>query len=106
MFYRIDSVIGSAGIVVLWLVVSSSVAERHPTPPQEGAVKVNAKDGVTYVWIGAGTFTMGCSPGDNECFDDEKPASHSDHQQALLDRANTGDPGSLPASHRSEAEPI
>jgi formylglycine-generating enzyme len=51
-----------------------SVAERHPTPPQEGAVKVNAKDGVTYVWIGAGTFTMGCSPGDNECFDDEKPA--------------------------------
>jgi hypothetical protein len=22
----------------------------------------------------AGTFTMGCSRGDNECFDDEKPA--------------------------------
>lgn len=35
--------------------------------------KVNAKDGLMYVWIPAGTFTMGCSPDDRECFDDEKP---------------------------------
>jgi formylglycine-generating enzyme required for sulfatase activity len=34
----------------------------------------NAKDGLKYVWIPPGTFTMGCSPGDNECDSDEKPA--------------------------------
>jgi formylglycine-generating enzyme required for sulfatase activity len=48
-----------------------------PPPPAAiapGAKKVNPKDGLTYVWIPPGTFRMGCSPGDNECFDNEKPA--------------------------------
>lgn len=44
--------------------------------------KVSPKDGLTYVHIAAGTFTMGCSPGDRECSDDEIP-SHS----ALISRA-------------------
>jgi formylglycine-generating enzyme required for sulfatase activity len=35
---------------------------------------VNPKDGLAYVWIQAGTFEMGCSPGDNECKADEIPA--------------------------------
>jgi formylglycine-generating enzyme required for sulfatase activity len=39
-----------------------------------GAKKVNPKDGLTYVWIPPGKFQMGCSPGDAECFDNEKPA--------------------------------
>ena len=39
-----------------------------------GAKKVNPKDGLTYVWIPPGTFMMGCSPGDTECDDEEKPA--------------------------------
>ncbi len=39
-----------------------------------GAGKVNPKDGLTYVWIPPGRFTMGCSPGDNECGGEEKPA--------------------------------
>jgi TonB family protein len=42
--------------------------------PQTGEVKVNPKDGLDYVWIPPGTFMMGCSPGDNECYDNEKPA--------------------------------
>jgi formylglycine-generating enzyme required for sulfatase activity len=41
-----------------------------------GTKKVNPKDGLTYVWIPPGRFMMGCSPGDSECYDDEKP-SHS-----------------------------
>jgi sulfatase modifying factor 1 len=41
------------------------------TPPR---TRVNPKDGLTYVWIPPGTFMMGCSPGDGECYDDEKPA--------------------------------
>jgi len=39
-----------------------------------GRVRENTNDGLKYVWIGPGTFVMGCSPGDNECFDQEKPA--------------------------------
>lgn len=35
--------------------------------------KRNPKDGLIYVWIPPGTFTMGCSPGDSECFAWEAP---------------------------------
>ena len=42
-------------------------------PPPPGTVRVNPKDGLKYVWISPGSFQMGCSPGDNECADNEKP---------------------------------
>jgi serine/threonine-protein kinase len=35
--------------------------------------KVNSKEGIKYVWIPPGRFRMGCSPGDHEFRDDEKP---------------------------------
>jgi len=38
-----------------------------------GTVRISPKDGQRYVWIPPGSFTMGCSPGDSECFDEEKP---------------------------------
>jgi formylglycine-generating enzyme required for sulfatase activity len=38
------------------------------------AARANPKDGLKYVWIPPGTFTMGCSKGDNECGGDESPA--------------------------------
>lgn len=41
------------------------------TPPL--TTKVNPKDGLTYVWIPAGKFMMGCSPGDTGCDEDETP---------------------------------
>jgi formylglycine-generating enzyme required for sulfatase activity len=59
---------------------ASEAQQRSPAAPvlrkapAVGAKKVNSKDGLTYIWIPAGTFTMGCSPRDNECFDDEKPS--------------------------------
>jgi formylglycine-generating enzyme required for sulfatase activity len=40
---------------------------------KKGEVRVNPSDGLKYVWIPPGTFVMGCSPGDNECYDFEKP---------------------------------
>ncbi len=49
------------------------------SPPPPGTVRENPKDGLKYVWIPPGTFMMGCSPGDDECFDNEKPA----HQVTL-----------------------
>jgi formylglycine-generating enzyme required for sulfatase activity len=47
---------------------------RGASAPAAGTVKENAKDGLRYVWIPPGTFMMGCSPGDNGCYDNEKPA--------------------------------
>ena len=41
---------------------------------RSGLTKLNQKDGLRYVWISRGTFTMGCSTGDSECGTDEKPA--------------------------------
>jgi formylglycine-generating enzyme required for sulfatase activity len=42
--------------------------------PTTVIVRENPKDGLNYVWIPPGTFMMGCSPGDRECKEDEKPS--------------------------------
>jgi formylglycine-generating enzyme required for sulfatase activity len=42
--------------------------------PRAGDTRVNSNDGLTYVWIPPGSFTMGCSPGDGYCEPNEKPA--------------------------------
>jgi len=52
--------------------IPDSPASTEATPA--GKVRHNAKDEQNYVWIPAGSFMMGCSPGDGECFEDEKPA--------------------------------
>lgn len=57
-----------------------STAARKPEPtaesarPAKGDIKVHPKDGLRYVYIPPGSFRMGCSPGDPECKDSEKPA--------------------------------
>ena len=53
--------------------VASTTAIRSPAL-RASETRINPKDGLTYVWIPAGSFTMGCSPGDTECDSDEKPA--------------------------------
>ena len=49
-----------------------------PAPENETSaavtVKVNPRDGQTYVWVPPGRFVMGCSAGDPACQDDERPA--------------------------------
>ena len=30
--------------------------------------RVNERDGLSYVWIPPGTYSMGCSQGDGDCF--------------------------------------
>jgi formylglycine-generating enzyme required for sulfatase activity/class 3 adenylate cyclase len=42
--------------------------------PHAGDSKLSPKDGLRYVFIPPGNFTMGCSPGDTDCNEDEKPA--------------------------------
>jgi len=52
----------------------SEVLSEAPLPTRlAGETRQNPKDGLVYVWIPPGKFTMGCSPGDNECWDQEKP---------------------------------
>jgi formylglycine-generating enzyme required for sulfatase activity len=49
-------------------------AALPPLEAQKNPVRENPKDGLKYVWIPLGSFMMGCSTGDNECANDEKPA--------------------------------
>jgi formylglycine-generating enzyme required for sulfatase activity len=50
-------------------------AEKKAAPPETRPQPwVNPKDGLTYVWIPPGSFTMGCSPGDTECRPEEGPS--------------------------------
>ena len=70
------------------LVIAAALAwvywPSHPKPPNVGTLvrenpkpatlRNNPKDHLNYVWIPPGTFMMGCSPGDKECLEDEKPA--------------------------------
>jgi formylglycine-generating enzyme required for sulfatase activity len=51
-----------------------STRSEKTTKPSRETVRVKSQDGLKYVWIPPGTFEMGCSPGDSECFKDEKPA--------------------------------
>jgi formylglycine-generating enzyme required for sulfatase activity len=57
----------------------ASAAVPSPAPATAPAAvttpvktQVNPKDGLTYVLIAPGKFLMGCSPKDDECFEDEK----------------------------------
>ncbi len=55
----------------------ASAAQSDPQKgraPSPGATKRNPQDGMQYVWIPSGSFMMGCSSGDDQCFSEEKPA--------------------------------
>ncbi len=58
------------GLVLLAVIAGGIWYFSRSTPV---VVKVNPKDGLKYAWIPPGTFMMGCSTGDTECADDEKP---------------------------------
>lgn len=58
---------------------SSAVRDTKPQPK----IWLNPIDEQKYVWIAPGTFTMGCSPGDSECSDDEKPAHPVDIEKGF-----------------------
>jgi formylglycine-generating enzyme required for sulfatase activity len=82
---EVESELRRAGATAALLATLRQLAPKPPAPqieiprrtvsaPSPGTVRENPKDGLKYVWVPPGTFMMGCSPGDNECFGWEKPA--------------------------------
>jgi formylglycine-generating enzyme required for sulfatase activity len=73
---------------------------------------VSEKDGQTYVWIPPGTFTMGCSEGDTECFGDEK--AHNEQiavgfwigQTEVTQAAFQRVMGTNPSAHKGDQYPV
>ena len=59
--------------VVALILVVAGVWYFSQRGVKKGEARVNPNDGSKYVWIPPGTFMMGSSPGDNECYDFEKP---------------------------------
>jgi sulfatase modifying factor 1 len=64
----------AAGIAMIDACKPASEPSERKTPEAATGTRVNPKDGLTYVWISPGTFTMGCSTGDSNCEADEQPA--------------------------------
>lgn len=58
--------------VPLAIAQAPALSPVSATGPAARPAKVNPKDGLTYLLIPPGRFIMGCSPGDEECFDEEK----------------------------------
>lgn len=53
--------------------MAATTAEPIAEHIDPGEIRTNPGDGQPYVWIPPGEFQMGCSPDDDEGFDDEKP---------------------------------
>jgi formylglycine-generating enzyme required for sulfatase activity len=63
---RISNLQFPIGLLLSFFLAGSLFA----APPE---TRKNSKDHQTYVHIPAGAFRMGCSDGDKECYEDEKP---------------------------------
>ena len=104
---------GMAGLLIT-CAAAGLLSARQPTATiLAGAKKVNPKDGLTYVWIPPGKFQMGCSPGDAECGDDEKPVHEVTitkgfwlGQTAVTQQAYERVTGKNPASHKGPNLPV
>ena len=55
--------------VLAWALVAQTTEQSHNSVARRTLI-----EGLPYVWIPPGTFEMGCSPDDNDCFDEEKPS--------------------------------
>jgi formylglycine-generating enzyme len=54
--------------------IGQNAKQSVKADPKLGDSRVNPKDGLRYRWIPPGNVTTGCSPGDDECYEDEFPA--------------------------------
>ncbi len=57
----------------LLLSVLMTLTAAAQSPTRMGSTRRNPQDGLFYRWIPPGSFSMGCSAGDQECFREEMP---------------------------------
>src|SRR4051812_38584711 len=50
----------------------AAAQQTSAAPVSAAKSRINPKDGSKYLWIPPGSFTIGCSPGDKDCYRDEK----------------------------------
>jgi TonB family protein len=102
------------------------VRQSNPSEPEHAPEKsaptvdlsqirtmVNTVDGQRYVWIPPGTFTMGCSEGDTECADNERPP-HTERiangfwlgQTEVTQAAYVRVTGGNPSVHKGDQLPV
>ena len=78
---------------------------------ETGRIRVNPKDGLRYVYVAAGEFQMGCSPGDAGCLEPEKPQhpvqlrtgfwlGQTEVTQAAYEKVTKRNPSNLKGSDR------
>jgi sulfatase modifying factor 1 len=79
MAFKVLLVSTALTLVPIEMIGAPTPAQIEKLGPKPGEARENPKDGLKYVWIPPGTFIMGCSPGDSECYDNEKPS----HQVSL-----------------------
>jgi formylglycine-generating enzyme required for sulfatase activity len=60
--------------VLLCSLAAWALVAQTPEQANKSVARVMLIEGLQYVWIPPGTFQMGCSPSDNDCFDEEKPS--------------------------------
>jgi formylglycine-generating enzyme required for sulfatase activity len=74
--------VGEAPVAAETAVTTASTSDTFGRPTvapggrdAAGTVRtaLNPRDGAPYVWIPPGEFVMGCSPGDGDCAEDERP---------------------------------
>jgi len=98
-------------------------APRQPEPARPpdglnpGEVRVNPLDQLSYVWIPPGEFRMGCSPGDDECSDNERTAhavtvargfwmGQTEVTVAAYKRIASRGGGALPPGNGGDGQPV
>ncbi len=64
----------AGGAAVKTKEAKKSAAVAPSVKPVRAQVKTNPTDGQPYVWVPPGSFQMGCSPEDEDCRGEEKPA--------------------------------
>lgn len=85
-----------------------------PPPARPRALQERrGPDGMTYVWVPPGDFLAGCSPGDGECYPEEKPARRAVIAQGfwigqteVTQEAYQRVTGTAPSKYRGPRRPV
>jgi formylglycine-generating enzyme required for sulfatase activity len=98
---------------IVLLLALAAVAACVPAPPAEAATVRNPKDGLVYVRIPPGSYMMGCSTGDGDCFSWEMAPRRvsfargfSIGQTEVTQRAYLRVTGTNPSRYRGPDRPV